>query len=594
VPDRPRAADLLGPAEGEASDVGSEFSATTFVGLAGVVFMFGLAVHAAGRSGSHGAGAFAAYSAVAGLRLLADVTLPVLPARWAAAAGVVSHLTTWYVVILFLLFAIRFAADPSRVGRGRTWPLWLVGVVASAIVVTDPVHGLYLRSPWSVRAEDYGPLGWGMVAISQVVVVVILVLLAAAMIRHEHRRVPLALVIVGVFVNVAASVLPLFAWSPFGYGRVDVVMRTATSGLFAVALFGFGLLRLVPIGREAVLRRMNEGWLVLDPAGRIADLNPAAERLFGVAARGVAGRVASDALRGVANLDTVWRADAAEPLAADVRATADGHERRLDVHVTPILNRQGTLLGRTLLVRDVTALRRAEALALERERALAALQERERVARELHDGVAQVLGFVRLQAEAARDLLRRDAATAEAYLARLAEAALDAHGEVRSFIAGSATGSSLGWLTAITEAARRTAEEAGLDVVLRVDGGLNDDALGQPVAAHLLRIVQEALHNIRKHARASRLTVTVEATGASVEVVVADDGAGLPEPTVGATGTGFGLRFMHERAAAAGGSLTIASGPRGGTRVTVRMPRLGALLDPSAPPHAVTAGRDRG
>jgi nitrate/nitrite-specific signal transduction histidine kinase len=103
------------------------------------------------------------------------------------------------------------------------------------------------------------------------------------------------------------------------------------------------------------------------------------------------------------------------------------------------------VLGRTLLVRDVTALRRAEALALERERALAALQERERVARELHDGLAQVLGFVRLQAEAARGLVRRDPTTAEAYLSRLAEAALDAHGEVRSFIAGSAAGSRVGW-----------------------------------------------------------------------------------------------------------------------------------------------------
>jgi PAS domain S-box-containing protein len=555
--------------------VGSEFSTTTFLGLAGVVFMFGLAVHAAGRSGSHGAGAFAAYSAVAGLRLLADVTLPLLPQAWATAAGVIGHLAMWLAVHSFLLFALRFTAEPSGVERWPARPFWLAGVATSAIVLTNPVHGWYLRSPWWVLADDFGWLGWSMAAVAHLVIAVIVGLLVTAMVRHEHRRAPLALVIVGVFLNLTATVLPLFPWSPFGFGQVDIVMRTVTAVLFAVALFGFGLLRLVPVGRETVLRRMDEGWLVLDPAGRIADLNPAAEALFGVAGRWAIGREAVDTLRGVAGLDAVWRAGAADAQGFDVRATIGGPERHLDVHVTPLLGRGGALLGKTLLVRDVTALRRAEAQALERERALAALQERERVARELHDGLAQVLGFVRMQAEAARGLLRRDAATAEAYLSRLAETALDAHGEVRSFIAGSAAGSGVGWLAAIAATLRRTGEETGLEVEIRMGAGLDDDALAQSVGAHLVRIVQEALHNVRKHARARRVTVTVEADDAWVEVVVADDGVGLPEAAQAPAGSGFGLRFMHERTKAAGGSLAVASRPTDGTRVTVRVPRRG-------------------
>jgi PAS domain S-box-containing protein len=579
----------VGPAEGEASDVGSEFSTTTFLGLAGVVFMFGLAVHAAGRSGSHGAGVFAVYAAVAGVRLLADVTLPLLPQPWATAVGVVGHLTLWLAVPSFLLFALRFATEPSGVERWRTRPFWVAGAVTSVIVLTNPLHGWYLRSPWWVLADDFGWLGWSMAAVAHLVIAVIVGLLVTAMVRHEHRRAPLALVIVGVFLNLAATVLPLFAWSPFGFGQVDIVMRTVTAGLFAIALFGFGLLRLVPVGREAVLRRMDEGWLVLDPAGRIADLNPAAERLFGVAARWAIGREALDALRGVAGLDGVWRVDAGDAQGFDVRATAGGPERQLDVHVTPLLGRGGSVLGRTLLVRDVTALRRAEAQALERERALAALRERERVARELHDGLAQLLGFVRLQAEAARGLLRRDPTTAEAYLSRLANSALDAHGEVRAFITGSASGPGVGWLAAIAASTRRTGEDAGLDVELRVSPDLDDDALAEPVAAHLIRIVQEALHNVRKHARASRVTVTVDADDAWVAVVVADDGAGLADPAASTTDTGFGLRFMHERAAVAGGSLAIASGPEKGTRVSVRVPRRGT----PSPARALIAA-DRG
>ena len=555
--------------------MGPDATATTFLGLVGVVFMFGLAVHAAGRSGSHGAGAFAAYSAVAGLRLLIAVMLPLLPEPWATGAGVIRHLTVWIGPLLGLLFALRFAGDARGAESWRATPFWTVGLVVFVVVVTNPIHGLYLRSPWPDNTMELGPLGWGMVAITNVAVLAVVVLLVAAIPRAEGRRGPLALVITGAMLNWSATALPLFAWSPFGFGQVDVVMRTVTAGLYAVALFGFGLLRLVPIGREAVLRQMDDGWLVLDRAGRIADLNPAAERMFHVHAREVIGRDAGAALREVTGLDAVWRGDAAEPHGTDLRATASGPDRHLDVHVTPVLGRRGAVLGRTLLVRDVTSLRRAEALALERERALAALQERERVARELHDGVAQVLGFVRLQAEAARGLLRRDAATAEAYLSRLAETALDAHGEVRSFITGSAAGPQVGWLAAIAEAVRRAGDETGLEVELRVNAGLDDDALARPVAAHLVRIVQEALHNVRKHARARRVTVTVEADGAWVEVGVADDGVGLPEPAHAPAGSGFGLRFMHERAEAAGGSLAVASRPTDGTRVTVRVPRRG-------------------
>jgi PAS domain S-box-containing protein len=567
----------------EASDVGSDVTAASFLGLAGVVFMFGLAAHASSRAGSHGSGAFAAYSAVAGVRLLADVLLPLLPAPWITGAGFLRHLTVWIGPLLGLLFALRFAAAARGAGRVHAAPFLAVGMIVLAVVFSNPAHGLYLHSPWASNSMDFGPIGWGMVAITNLAVLYVVVVLAAAMRRADGRRVPLALVITGATLNWSATALPVFAWSPFGFGQVDVVMRTAAAGLYAIALFGFGLLRLVPIGRDAVLRRMDQGWLVLDPGGRIADLNPAAEQLFGVAPRSAIGREAPDVLRGIAGLDAIWRSDSAVAHDADARATVGDPERHLDVHVTPVLNLHGTLLGRVLLVRDVTALRRAEALELERERALATLQERERVARELHDGLAQVLGFARLQAEAARGLLRHDPNQADAHLSRLAEAALDAHGEVRAFIAGSAAGARVGWLTALAATVRRVRDETGLHVEFRVDPRFDADTLAEPVSGHLLRIVQEALHNVRKHAGAQRVAVDMKADDAWLQVVVADDGIGIAEPALAHAHVGFGLRFMHERAAAVGGSLDIASGPDAGTRVTVRVPRREAPAVTSGP-----------
>ena len=93
--------------------MGSDVTAATFFGSAGVVFMFGLAVYAAGRSGSHGAGAFAAYSTVAGLRLLMDVMLPLLSPPWAIGASVLRHVAAWIGPLLGFRFALRNEGSTS-------------------------------------------------------------------------------------------------------------------------------------------------------------------------------------------------------------------------------------------------------------------------------------------------------------------------------------------------------------------------------------------------------------------------------------------------------------------------------------------------
>jgi hypothetical protein len=163
--------------------VGSEPTMATFLGVAGVVFMFGLAVRAAGRSGSHGAGAFAAYSAVAGLRLLMDVLLPLLPHPWATGAAVIRHLAVWIGPLLGLLFALRLAEGVNGVRRWRTMPFWAAGVGAVVVVVTNPIHGWYLRSDWVDNTMAFGPLGWSMVAITNLGVFIVVVVLAAALVR---------------------------------------------------------------------------------------------------------------------------------------------------------------------------------------------------------------------------------------------------------------------------------------------------------------------------------------------------------------------------------------------------------------------------
>jgi hypothetical protein len=73
-----------------------------------------------------------------------------------------------------------------------------------------------------------------------------------------------------------------------------------------------------------------------------------------------------------------------------------------------LTDRRGSQLGRVIVLYDITEVKRARERFLEQQRALATLQERERVARELHDSLGQVLGYVKMQAQAARGLLAQN------------------------------------------------------------------------------------------------------------------------------------------------------------------------------------------
>jgi signal transduction histidine kinase len=125
----------------------------------------------------------------------------------------------------------------------------------------------------------------------------------------------------------------------------------------------------------------------------------------------------------------------------------------------------------------------------------------------------------------------------------------------------------------LTGALRRAADEMfeGTATRWRVDGDREPD-MPEATLAVAYRIVLEALTNVRRHARAQRLQVTVAGGRSGLEVAVADDGVGLgPEPVRSPPGH-RGLLTMRDRAALAGGRCTVEGRPEGGTRVTLWLP----------------------
>jgi signal transduction histidine kinase len=201
------------------------------------------------------------------------------------------------------------------------------------------------------------------------------------------------------------------------------------------------------------------------------------------------------------------------------------------------------------------------------------MAERERMAREIHDTLAQgMTSIVMLSQAALVELQRGGTDGAAARLAAIEDTARENLAEARALVAAF-TPVALSGAT-LTEVLRRQAErfaaETGVDVQVSLD--LPDEevaALPQSQQVVLLRSAQEALANVRKHAAATQVLITLGLSDGGVWIEIRDDGSGF---TPGDAEGGFGLNAMRGRVEESGGSVEVESAPGRGTRVQVLIP----------------------
>jgi signal transduction histidine kinase len=209
-------------------------------------------------------------------------------------------------------------------------------------------------------------------------------------------------------------------------------------------------------------------------------------------------------------------------------------------------------------------------------RELAVSEERERIAREMHDGLAQVLGYVNTKSQAVERLLDTDRVDeARSQLDQLAAAARSIYVDVREAILGlrSSIAGDTGLVTAVETYAARFAESSKLAVRVDVDVETRELSLGSDADDEVFRIVQEALTNVRKHAAARRVVVSLRAIDGSLVVEIVDDGRGLGQATTPASDwPTYGMAAMRERAARAGGTIAWERAPTSGTLVRFEAP----------------------
>jgi len=247
-------------------------------------------------------------------------------------------------------------------------------------------------------------------------------------------------------------------------------------------------------------------------------------------------------------VDLLWR-DATRPVLDDDRALLEGLAAQLAGGIESV-----------------------RAQALQREAAVS--EERGFIARELHDSIAQALAFMKIQLQMLRGALRRgDPAAATRVVDELDAGVRESLADVRELLLHFRTRSDGAELAAaLRTTLQKFQHQTGLPAQLDVRGSVLP--LAPDVQVQLLHVVQEALSNIRKHAQAKQVWVTLDPRP-ELSVTVRDDGRGFDlAARHGDDGDDghVGLRIMRERAAGIGAEVEITSVPGEGTQVRIAVP----------------------
>ncbi len=198
--------------------------------------------------------------------------------------------------------------------------------------------------------------------------------------------------------------------------------------------------------------------------------------------------------------------------------------------------------------------------------------ERKRWALEVHDRITQLLVDIHWRLQAYRKKLAKDSRKAQRDMDEIenlvAESITEAKGlidELRPPVLDD-----MGLAVAVKKYSRRIEKGNSLSVRVLVDEKLGRMPPEVEIATY--RIIQEALTNVRRHAKANHAEVEIRRKGNGLVVRISDEGCGFDVETVNAEGDNWGLVGMQARAKAVGGSLELRSGPNKGTTISLKVP----------------------
>lgn len=276
------------------------------------------------------------------------------------------------VTLAWLLFALEFTGRRAWITRGRTLVLGVVPLVMVVLVATNEFHYWVwrYRLAGETKLSENGPAMLGFLAYVYTLFLLGVALFLQMLLRASPaRRTSTLVVLAAGLVPWAADAIQFILHYPHSPRSIVPYTFLLSGPLLAWGLFRFRFLQMAPVARDRVFKSMNDGVVVLDRSGWIADLNPAASRLL--SAPGSKPPAVGDRLGlpkvGEGGSD---RVEVAEATFDWLVGSGDG-QRILEVRRQPLRDVRGYPVGSLVFLRDATAKRAAAA---EREKILADLR----------------------------------------------------------------------------------------------------------------------------------------------------------------------------------------------------------------------------
>lgn len=538
------------------------------------ILLIMLSVYGWLRRREHGALAFATGS-------LLSVFLVILSVLQHLAANVNTKFLWFEIQVLFQLAVVSaitcFILDYAWPGRWLTRRNLLLFsiplLLLAGLTVTNSLHHwLWLGFTYDGSAVTpvQTPLSWFFLVYGNVLGIVNLIVFSWLFLRSPQHRWPVVIMALGQIGSRSFFFLQLSKVAPTSLS-LDVFPLVFAYLMYAIALFGFHIFDPIPLARRTAIEQLRAGMLVLDPQGKIVSKNQAAERILGIPGNRAKNNYIQEVLPSYPDR-TFSETEGAEM----EFSLGEGQALRCySLAVSILKDWRGLEIGRLLLLRDLTDQKMIQTRILEQQRALAMLHERERMARELHDSLGQVFAFVNAQGQTVRRLLGKgEIATADEYVSRMVDVAQQADVDIRESILGlRVTLTEQGFIPALEKYLAQYEKNYGITTEFILPDSFSMDAFEPLVEVQLLRILQEALTNVRKHSSADRVRIVLAVENGLGRVSVQDNGQGfdLDSSAAGAE-EHVGLRVMRERAEDVGGSLSLQSQVGQGTHVVVRVP----------------------
>ncbi len=473
-------------------------------------------------------------------------------------------------------FFLEYAGLGRFLTRRNLILLSIPAILVFGLMITNDYHHII----WTSFSLDkyvvskYGIGTWGSILYANLLGLVNFIVLVRLAIRSPRFRWPVAIMLLGQISGRIMYVLDSLYNRILSPGESVLVVIGFSCSLYAFALFRFRVLDPIQLARTIVIEQMSDGMIVLDMKGHIVDINPAATKIFDKPASSLCGRSVLEVIPSDSGINV--QTNNIVLTKSEISMGFGDTARYYSLGLTHLMDGSGQALGYLLLLHDTTGQRRSQELLMEQQRVVATLQERERLARELHDSIGQVLGYISMQTQTAQKWVAAgNTVKAIPILNRLTEVAQDAHTDVRESIISLRTGTASQWsfIHALQKYLDHYKTSYGIDTELFLPEDLSENVLNTDVGIQVIRVIQEAMTNANKHGGAHSVKVAFLHEDGHLNISISDDGKGFsPDKLIHETGKHFGLMFMKERMAQISGSVNIESQPGTGTKVVLNVP----------------------